>query len=71
MIEKGVPIPKPKKGKWSFINDMEVGDSIHVDNESDYQKARDSMRHYCRRNGWKYITRKEPDGPGFRVWRTA
>jgi hypothetical protein len=71
MIEKGVPIPKPRKSKWSFINDMEVGDSIHVDNEPDYQRARDAMRHYCRINEWNYITRKEPDGSGYRVWRTA
>lgn len=71
MIEKDFHIPTPRRGRWAFINDMEIGDSIHVDFEPDYQRARDAMRHYCRKNGWSYTTRKEPDGSGYRVWRTA
>ena len=71
MIDKGVPIPGKKKGKWSFINDMEVGDSIFLDNHSDFEKARYSMIHYCKKNKWSYQTRKEPDGTGYRIWRTA
>ena len=70
MIEKGVPVPKPNRGKWAFINDMVVGDSIFVQDYADYEKARYSMINYCKKNDWRYISRKEPDGSGWRLWRT-
>lgn len=71
MIEKGVPIPVARKSKWLFIEKMEVGDSILLETADEYDKARYSMIYYCKKNNWSYQTRKQPDGTGYRIWRTA
>lgn len=68
-LDKGVPIPKIYRGKWSFMLDMEVGDSCFFDEYSEFEKGRDAMRYYAGKHGWKVSTRKLADGSGWRVWR--
>lgn len=65
-IEKGVPItPKTRKGsKWDAkIDAMGVGDSIVVQDESDYESFRAALR----RKGFRVA--RERNNHGYRVWK--
>jgi hypothetical protein len=71
-IEKGVPLPKPKRGPGSLFftwNEMEVGDSVFFADQAVgpvYRSTRDySMRKT--QGAKKFTCRKE--GDGCRVWR--
>ena len=61
-IEKNVPMPK-SRGKWQqLIDDMEVGDSVKVQNMSQVKSFVASIH----RNGGKAAVR--PTEGGWRVW---
>lgn len=68
-FEKNVPIPKARRGRWAYMLEMEVGDSCFLEEYSEYEKARNALYHYAKKNGWKTMSRKEPDGSGWRLWR--
>lgn len=69
-IEKGIPIPTKQytRNCWTFLNDMEVGDSVLLDLKS-YGSARQSVHIYARVNQKEFIVRKLPEG--VRIWRTS
>ena len=61
-IEKNVPMPK-SRGKWQqLFDEMEVGDSVEVEN---YNEAK-SFVASIHRNGGRAV--KRPTENGFRVW---
>jgi len=37
ILEKGIPLPPKKKGKWNFLNDMRIGDSIICTTIKDFE----------------------------------
>lgn len=61
-IEKNVPLPT--KYPWE---DLEVGDSVLIDEERVYNNARYSAYYHGKKTNKKFICRKE--GTGGRVWR--
>jgi len=65
IIERGIKIPNRVRGKWDFIDDMEIGDSVLTKTEKDY----DAVRHALRHRNMKARTAKLGDGSGWRVWR--
>lgn len=76
-IEKGVPVPveeKPfagfarSKSKYPFA-EMEVGDSVFYEGESNGGKVHASMVKSGQRHGRVFTSRKV-DG-GLRIWRIA
>ena len=70
-IEENIPRPVVgKRGRWEFINSMDIGQSFLLETEEEFQRGRDAMRFYCKKNGWSYTTHKQLDGTGWRVWRT-
>ena len=67
-LEKGVPIPQGnKRGKWDFLEEMHIGDSILVTTARDYENSRSALRH----RRIQYKTKKEMNGMGWRLWRVA
>ena len=63
-IEKGVPIPiGVSPDKYTFLKDMEVGDSVVVTTP----KERNNIFSYGRVYGYKFISRAIKDGK-LRVW---
>ena len=64
-IEKNIPLPENKRGKWlTSLKDMEVGDSVALDN---YREAASAQMFLTRRE--RVMTmRKQPDGT-YRIWR--
>lgn len=66
-IRSDVPIPPPlrERGKWNWLNVLEVGQSIHFE---DYRKF-DSARRTLRTKGFQTVTRKMPDA--WVIWITA
>lgn len=67
ILEKGVPVPKKKRGKWDFLDDMQLGESLMVTTRKDYENARSAMRF----RKMKYRSMKDPAGTGWRIWRVA
>jgi hypothetical protein len=65
ILNKGIPVPDGRKGKWKMLDRMEVGDSLITTTEREYNAARYSL--YYR--GIKHKSRKEPNGTGWRIWR--
>jgi len=69
-IEKGVPVPPPKSGryaKYPFAK-MDIGDSFFASEHP--TKVRPAASWWANRHaGFKFQTRKE--GDGVRVWRVA
>ena len=64
IIEKGVPIPiGVSPDKYTFLKDMEVGDSVVVMTP----KERNNIFSYGRLYGYKFISRSTKDGK-IRVW---
>lgn len=68
-IEKNIPIPPAhKQGKFYTVGkDMEVGDSVLVEDFSQAQALGNSVR----REGGKVAHRKDKENGGYRVWRVA
>lgn len=67
VLDKGIPVPSKKRGKWDFLENMELGDSIITTTPQDYENARSAMRH----RGMRYRSIKEPSGTGWRLWRVG
>lgn len=70
-IEKGIPIPEPKKGgprkfPWRF---MKIGDSFLVEGDRNQSNISALASQAARRLNMKFTTRKEDSG--IRVWRIA
>jgi hypothetical protein len=65
ILEKGIPVPPSRRGKWDFLDEMEIGDSLAVTTHREFESLRRSM--YGK--GMKYRSMKEPGGTGWRVWR--
>ena len=64
-IDKNVPLPnKGVSGKNNFIADLDVGDSIYIDDIY----ARDRIRAAFKYRNIPYISRRE--GEGWRIWRS-
>jgi hypothetical protein len=69
-IEKGIPIPEPRKGGRPKIynwEDLDVGDSVLVGCYDTAKLGQEWARRHLRR--FRYQT--QGDGSGWRVWRTA
>ncbi len=65
-IEKDIPVPKYKiYGKKNDLQDMEIGDSIFVEDEQE----KDSIRNAMRYRGLKPVCRKQNNG--WRIWRVS
>lgn len=67
ILEKGIPVPPARRGKWNFLDEMEIGDSIAMTTEKEYDNARTAMR----QKKMRYRSMKEPNGTGWRIWRIA
>lgn len=65
ILERGIPVPPAKKNKWSFLDSMEVGDSLMVTTSRDFENARTAMR----QRKMRYRSLKDPAGTGWRLWR--
>ena len=65
ILEKGIPIPQRTRGKWDFLNDMGVGDSIITTTPRDFENVRSAMRH----RKMRYRSVKEANRAGWRIWR--
>lgn len=67
IIEKDIPVPRRRGGRSSRFDpllDMEVGDSVALDN---YREAASAQMFLTRRE--RVMTmRKQPDGT-YRIWR--
>ena len=76
-IEKNIPLPKNKRGKWlTSLKDMEVGDSVLLKKEDEYDSdARNKKQGIVKafkKYGWKFISRNlKPFGEEeeIRLWR--
>jgi hypothetical protein len=69
-LENDVPMPsQDDRSKFKFLDDMKVGQSFVVPNESKYthQKWRNQFMY----RKWKCSIRKNDDNNTLRVWRTA
>ena len=62
-IEKGIPMPSAKGGKWAWINELEVGDSFVLP-----AGQVPAVRRAARRGEIKFAPRSVTSGE-FRVWR--
>lgn len=67
IIEKGATIPGRVRGKYDFVEQMDVGDSVLTKTEKDY----DAVRHAFRHRKIPSRSTKMSDGSGWRVWRIA
>jgi len=65
-IEKNIPITKQyRKGIWKdLINNMEIGDSVLIENRG----AASSLAAVMKKHGYRPVTRT--DGKKIRVWKT-
>jgi hypothetical protein len=76
-IEKNIPLPENKRGKWlTSLKDMEVGDSVLLKKEHEYDTdARNKKQGIIgafRKYGWKFVSRNlKPFGEEeeIRLWR--
>ena len=79
-IEKGIPLPQKKQSRvsqYNFIDAMEVGDSVLVNNAVEKNSITQRMRKF----GWQPTYRKVREGsrnshgsyvhPLYRIWRIA
>jgi hypothetical protein len=65
-IRSNVPIPPPLKerGKWNWLNVLEVGQSIHFEEYKKFENARRTLR----TRGFQTVTRKMQDS--WVIWIT-
>lgn len=66
-IEKNIPVPAASMTET--FRQMEVGDSIFLENANQKDKRVNGSRNLARRVGIKISSRQE--GTGVRIWRTA
>jgi len=66
IIETGRQIPpSPKARKYAFLDKLEVGQNVLLENEDDAIRVRDAMRF----RGMANATRKSREG--WRIWYTG
>lgn len=65
ILDRGIPIPESRRGKWKILDRMKVGDSLITTTEKECDRVRRAM--YSK--GIKHRSRKEPNGTGWRIWR--
>ncbi len=70
LIEKGVPLPDKRGGKWGFLARMEKGDSVLLPNVGRATLSA-NLSTYGNRLNRKFATRQTPDKQHVRVWRIA
>lgn len=76
-IDKNIPLPENKRGKWlTSLKDMEVGDSVLLKKEHEYDTSASTKKQGItgafRKYGWKFISRNlKPFGEEeeIRLWR--
>ena len=75
-IEKGIPAPRAseinrmnREQAFAFYEQMEVGDSVLIENASHITREVTYARMYFPQNGKKYVSKKI--GKDIRIWRTA
>lgn len=68
VIEKGIHIPKPKRGSKYPFAQMEVGDSICGEGKARGRRLLNCAKGWGARHGVKFRQRKQDDG-GYRIWR--
>jgi len=68
-IEKSVPMEKKaERISWPW-KDMDIGDSVLIENQNLISKAQVSCHVYARQTGKKFST--QTTEVGLRVWRVA
>ena len=65
VVEKGIPLPEGRRGKWDILSELEIHDSIRFQTLRDFDRARRAALY----RGIKFRSRKERDGSGYRIWR--
>jgi hypothetical protein len=66
VIEKNQPIKLKKyRGRWNFLDRLEIGDSFVLGTIQDYDNARRSMHS----KKIPYRSAKMSDGSGWRIWK--
>ncbi len=65
MDKKKSPRKTKRKTKWSFLDDMQVGESTFVTSLQEYENCRTAMRW----RGFRYETTRASDGSGWRIKR--
>jgi hypothetical protein len=65
MDKKKQPKKEKRKSRWSFLDDMQVGESTFVTNRRDYENCRTAMRW----RGFRYETIRATDASGWRIKR--
>ncbi len=65
-VRSGVPIPpaQREKGKWNWLNTLEVGNSLHFKDHKEF----DNVRRCLRTKGFETVTRMLPEG--WVIWIT-
>lgn len=53
--------PAKKRGRWTFLKSLKVGESLTFDNWLEHERARDAARHY----NIPYKAFKHKDGTGY------
>ena len=70
VIEKGVPMPKPTRGRWAhFLPMLAVGDSFYTERRGDMSASRE----WASKNGIRVTSRQmmKKGVKGWRIWRIA
>lgn len=68
-IEKNIPVPLGKhNGKWAFVGEMEVGDSVFLDDEFTTQTRWLGQSAVKRKYPERTFTSRSVEG-GIRIWR--
>lgn len=65
-VKSGVPIPPALKqrGKWNWLNTLKCGQSIHFDDERQFENVRRTLR----TKGFNAVTRKTKEA--WIIWIT-
>ena len=53
--------PTKKRGRWTFLKSLKVGEALTFDNWLEHERARDAARHY----NIPYKSFKHRDGSGY------
>ena len=66
-IEKNIPFPKVTRSKWSWLLELEVGDSVLIP-EKRVASVRTSVGQIGKMNDMKFSVRTVENGK-YRLWR--
>lgn len=55
--------PSKRRGRWTFVKSLKVGDVLTFDDHMEHQRARDAVRHY----NIPHKAFKHKDGTGYSV----